>query len=177
VSAPRKRVRGLPAQIGDSVSRELARLGQAPAGSAGLAALVSAWPAAVGEAIARNAWPARVTRDGTLLVHTSSSTWAFELGMLQESVRSSLGELAPPRLRFVVGPVPEPGAGTPPQREPNKERSLHEVPGHAVARGAEMAREIEDPDLREAVARVAAASLAAAARRGGPTGPSDTLHR
>ena len=39
---------------------------------------VAAWPSAVGEEIARNAWPARFARDGTLIVNTRDSVWAFE---------------------------------------------------------------------------------------------------
>ena len=45
-------------RIGENVKRELGRFGPA----AGMADLVTAWPAAVGEQIARNAWPARIAR-------------------------------------------------------------------------------------------------------------------
>ena len=62
-------------RIGNEVERELGRFGPA----AGMAELLRAWPDAVGEEIARNAWPARIARDGTLHVATSSSAWAFEL--------------------------------------------------------------------------------------------------
>ena len=67
-----------PERIGDGVKRELGRFGAAGA----MAEVVEAWPALVGEQIARNAWPARIARDGTLHVATSSSAWAFELGQL-----------------------------------------------------------------------------------------------
>ena len=67
--------RSLPEPLGGDVRRQLARLG--PAGDT--VEIAAAWPAAVGRAIAANAWPARVSRDGTLHVSTSSSTWAFEL--------------------------------------------------------------------------------------------------
>ena len=63
-------------RIGDDVRRELGQLG--PGGA--IADVVAAWPEAVGDSIARNAWPARIARDGTLHVATSSSAWAFELG-------------------------------------------------------------------------------------------------
>jgi predicted nucleic acid-binding Zn ribbon protein len=62
-------------RLGDDVQRALGRLG--PGSSIG--ALVEAWPAAVGEDVARHAWPARMSRDRTLIVNTSSSAWAFEL--------------------------------------------------------------------------------------------------
>src|SRR5919198_5131115 len=88
------------------IAREVARFGPV----SGLAPLVQAWPDAVGEAIARNAWPARIARDGTLHVHTSSSAWAFELGQLEatllERLRAAVGEGTPPRLRFAVGNLP-----------------------------------------------------------------------
>ncbi len=78
-------------RIGDDVTRELGRLG--PGG--GMAAIVKAWPRAVGPAIAENAWPARVARDGTLHVATSSSVWAFELLQLERELLERLaGELA-----------------------------------------------------------------------------------
>ena len=94
-------------RVGDDVTRELSRFGAAP----GLAPIVEAWPAAVGEDLARNAWPARLGRDGTLLVHTRSSAWAFELGQLESRIRDALGTVAPRRLRFAVGLLPEPSPG------------------------------------------------------------------
>jgi hypothetical protein len=146
-------------RIGIEVERELARGGARDA--LPLAAVTRAWPAAVGETVARNAWPARMARDGTLLVNTSSSTWAFELDRLaeavSESLRASLGESAPTRLRFAVGPVPEPD---------RRERSADRPPIAGVAspeverQAAEVAAAIDDPDLREMVARAARASLA-----------------
>ena len=146
-------------RIGDDVDRELRRFGP----QAAIGAVVEAWPAAVGHAIARNAWPARIARDGTLHVHASSSTWAFELGQLEPTLRARLGELlgerVPPRLRFAVGPVPEPAAerATDTPREPPRVRPEH----HAEAAG--LVAGIENEELREAVARAAAASLARAA--------------
>lgn len=96
--------------IGRDVEDELRRLG--PGGA--IADAVAAWPEAVGPGIAANAWPARIGRDGTLHVTTSSSAWAFELTHLAEDVRGrlaeQLGETAPARLRFAPGRLPEPGA-------------------------------------------------------------------
>jgi predicted nucleic acid-binding Zn ribbon protein len=62
-------------RVGADIARQLRRFGPA----AGMAPVVEAWPAAVGAEIARNAWPARITRDGTLHIHTQDSIWAFEL--------------------------------------------------------------------------------------------------
>jgi hypothetical protein len=150
-------------RIADDVARARARFGP----EARIAAVVEVWPAAVGAAIARNAWPARIGRDGTLHVHASSSAWAFELGQLELTLRDRLGGLlagaAPPRLRFAVGPVPEP----PPERseeaaaEPLQPRPEHLAQADALVAG------IANEELRERVARAAAASLArAAAGRG-----------
>ncbi len=79
-----------------------------------LAAVTRAWPTAVGQAIARSAWPQRLARDGTLHVTTVSSTWAFELGRMEEEIRAKLrdavGDATPPALRFAPGPVPSPAA-------------------------------------------------------------------
>jgi hypothetical protein len=148
------------------VRRELDRFGPIEGDTA---AIVRVWPHAVGETVARNAWPARISRDGTLLVHTASSTWAFELGRLAGTILTQLGaELgrgAPRALKFAVGPLPdtraEAGAKDPPA-------GLESTPQQR-AEAAEIAAGIEDDELRELVARAAAASLA----NGDRTSPDD----
>lgn len=164
---------GVPELLDATVRDQLDRLGGAPAGSAGISELVSAWPAAVGPGISRNAWPARVSRDGTLVVHVASSSWAFELSQLEHAVREKLGDLAPARLRFVVGPTPEPGG----ENVPEARRSVPSPSPETVRRAAEIAGEIEAVDLREAVARAAAASLSWAGSSAATTDPSDTIER
>src|SRR6188508_3404090 len=62
----------LPERLSDSVRDELERLDPGSGGTA-LTELLARWPGAVGDVVARNAWPARRTRDGIVLVHTSSS--------------------------------------------------------------------------------------------------------
>ena len=144
------------------IRRELRRFGPADAAAdaSGMVAIVRAWPAAVGETVARNAWPARLTRDGTLLVHASSATWAYELGRMAseilERLRAEASADAPPALRFVPGPIPEPAA------EPEERRSPTppEIAAEDRLGGAQIAAAIEDEELRETVARAAAASLA-----------------
>jgi hypothetical protein len=144
-----------PKTIGETVLEELGRFG--PAGAIG--DVVAAWPAAVGPAIAENAWPARVARDGTLVVTASASVWAFELTKLEERIRSRLAERlaerTPPRLRFVVGRLPERGA----EDVPTSSRTAPDVSEAARQAGREIAAGIEDAELRELVARAAAASL------------------
>jgi predicted nucleic acid-binding Zn ribbon protein len=144
-----------PQPIGEEVRRELGRFGP----QASMGAIVAAWPKAVGPAISENAWPARVARDGTLHVATSSSAWAFELTQLEETARArlveQLGKKAPPRLRFAAGRLPERGA----ESAPTSARDLRAAGPVERAEGARIAAPIEDPELRELVARAAAASL------------------
>lgn len=143
-------------RVGDEVRRELARFG--PAGAIG--ELVTAWPELVGEAIAANAWPARVSRDGTLYVHTADSVWAFELGqqapVIVERLRAKLGGNAPKALRFIPGHLPEPAATAPDERP----QQAIEPTAEERQKAAELASVIDDPELRERVARAVAVSLA-----------------
>jgi hypothetical protein len=145
-----------PERIGDDVRRQLGNFG--PSGA--IADVVAAWPGAVGESIARNAWPARIARDGTLHVSTSSSAWAFELGLLEEKLRERLAaELdtdAPVRLRFAPGPLPELSL---PEPQEARDRGVAVTEQHLQA-GEELAATISDENLRKVVAKAAAASLA-----------------
>ena len=145
-------------RISDAVHRELGRFGRGGA----IAEIVEVWPQAVGESIARNAWPARIARDGTLHVATSSSTWAFELGLLESDIRrrlaAALGKSAPESLRFAPGRLPEA------PREAAEKRPIAPVEPKAAEQleAERMAATIEDQNLRKVVARAAAASLARA---------------
>ena len=149
-------------RIGKEVERALAKTG----GGSGfeLVRIADAWPAAVGSAVARNAWPLRLGRDGTLHVATSSATWAFELDRLAvdlaERLQEALGPAAPRRFRFRPGPIPEP-PGSAEGSASASPRPL-EVPPDVAASAADLAAGIEDPELRERVARAARASLSRA---------------
>ncbi|HEX2045110.1 MAG TPA: DUF721 domain-containing protein [Gaiellaceae bacterium] len=147
--------------LGEDVRRELGRFGP----QARLGELVAAWPGAVGPAIAANAWPARIARDGVVHVATSSSAWAFELAQLEAAVRAKLAERLegdpPTALRFAPGHLPEAG----PESVGASKRKVPRPSPDDVAEAARLAAEIEDPTLREAVARAAAASLAVGAER------------
>jgi hypothetical protein len=145
-----------PERIGDDVKRELGRFGVAGA----IAEVVDAWPQLVGEQIARNAWPARIARDGTLHVATSSSAWAFELGQLApellERLRSRLGRAAPRALRFAPGKLPD-------TTDAEAERAARRVPEPGAEHlefAAALTEAIDDENLREVVAKTAAKSLA-----------------
>ena len=139
-------------RIRAAVQGELGRFGPAT----GMADLVAVWPEAVGEAIARNAWPARIARDGTLHVNALDSVWAFELQHRAPEIAERIGV---PAVRFVPGPVPEPE----PEAAVKAAQARVEPTERDRLQGAALAASIEDPDLREAVARAAAASLARAA--------------
>jgi Dna[CI] antecedent, DciA len=141
-------------RVRDAIRRELGRFGPAE----GMSPLVEAWPSAVGEVIARNAWPARLARDGTLHVHTTDSIWAFELKSRAEEIRDRLGELAPPRLAFAPGPIPEPVETLSEDAGPDV---VEPGPEH-VAEADSLTRVIRDEDLRKVVAKAAALSLAKA---------------
>jgi len=137
--------------VGGQVARELGRFGPA----SGMAPLVEAWPLAVGPEIARNAWPARLARDGTLHVHTQDSIWAFELTTRAAEIRARLGAVAPRRMSFAPGPLPEPSAASP---EQVRERPPEPTAEH-VAKAESLTRVIRDEELRKVVAKAAAASL------------------
>jgi len=138
-----------------AIRKEAKRIGL-PASSP----LVSLWPEMVGETIAANAWPARLNRKGVLQVNTSSSTWAFELKHLEPRIlsrlRESLADECPSELRFAPGPIP--GRGR--DNDPEGDTRAPEVGPDELLRGQRLAAPIEDAELRELVARAAAASLA-----------------
>jgi hypothetical protein len=148
-------------RLGENARHVLAAAGAPEAGA--LHEIARVWPSAVGETIARNAWPARMRRDGSLHVATTSSAWAFELSRLAEDVlarlHEPLGEEAPKRLTFAPGPVPAAGNCGP---EPPVSVDI-DPPGPEERRAAaELATQISDPELRQLVARAAAASLSRA---------------
>jgi Dna[CI] antecedent, DciA len=140
-------------RVGDSVAHELSRFGSV---GAGMEPLVEAWPPAVGDEIARNAWPARLGRDGTLHVHTRDSIWAFELTSRAEEIRSRLGNVAPARVAFAAGPLPE----LAPHVSEQGRRSSRDPTSAQRAEAESLTRGIHDPELREIVAKTVAASLA-----------------
>jgi hypothetical protein len=142
-------------RLRDTVAREVGALGEIP----GMADLVAAWPTAVGKEIARHAWPARLARDGTLHVAAADSAWAYELTQLGPTLLERLGPLAPKRLKFAPGLIPESDLG-----DARTELSRPAEPSPEARRqAAEFASPIADEELRELVARAAAASLARAA--------------
>ena len=128
-----------------------------------LADVTRLWPEIVGDAIARASWPQRISRDGTLQVAAASSTWAFELGLLGDQILAKLaaeiGTGAPTAIRFAPGPVPAPPAPLPSEAaaEPL------EIDDETRLLADELTAGMSDAELRETIARAAAASLARAA--------------
>lgn len=131
--------------LGSEIRAELSRFGP----QAGMAELVERWPAIVGESIARNAWPARISKDGTVQVHTADSVWSFELGHRAAEIAERLGV---PRVRFAPGPLPEPDpvvSATPITASPEDEE-----------RARAIASSIEDEKLRKHVQKAVSLGLA-----------------
>jgi hypothetical protein len=133
--------------LGEQIRAELQRVGA----DSGAGDAVATWPAAVGEEIARNAWPARTQPDGTLVVHVRDAIWGFELTQRASEISARLP--GRPRLRFTPGPLPD----APP--EPGPEPPVEASPEHEREAAALVAG-IEDPNLRESVAKVIKAALA-----------------
>ena len=135
--------------LGDQIRAELRRVGA----DSGAGDVATAWPAVVGEEIARNAWPARTQPDGTLVVHVRDAIWGFELTQRAGEISGRLP--GRPRLRFVPGPLP---AATPEASAPAPAEASPEQTREAAA----LAAGIEDPKLRESVAKAIKAALAQA---------------
>jgi len=146
-------------RLGREVERELARGGSRDA--IPLAAVTAAWPEAVGDAVSRKAWPLRLGRDGTLHVAAASATWANELSLLQDEILAALCARldveTPSAIRFAVGPIPEPER--PLELPDDTAPGTLDVPPEVEREAAAAAAEIDDPELRELVARAARASL------------------
>jgi hypothetical protein len=96
-----------------------------------------------------------------LHVSTSSASWAFELTHLAPEIlvrlRETLGDDAPPKLRFAPGNLPARGQ----EAEPEETRHGPEVGAELKQAADDLASCIDDDELRELVARAAALSLAA----------------
>jgi hypothetical protein len=132
--------------LGTEIRAEMHRVGaDSGAGNVG-----TAWLAAVGAEIARNAWPARTQADGTLVVHVRDAIWGFELTQQATEISGRLP--GRPRLRFVPGELPDMAPDLPPPRRP-------EATPEQVRAAASLAATIEDPNLRESVAKVIKAAL------------------
>ena len=135
--------------LGEQVRAELRRVGA----DSGAGDVVADWAATVGDEISRNAWPVRTQPDGTIVVHVRDAVWGFELTQRASEISERLP--GRPRLRFVPGPLPDPARRTPPA-PPVEATPEHARDAAAIASG------IEDPRLRESVAKAIEVGLARA---------------
>lgn len=162
----RRRRRADPAPAAQVLSRFRRRSG-APAGGGALARIAAAWPGVVGAPVAAHSAPMRCTRAGVLSVACSSASWAHELSARREDILARLAAACPAEgltgIRFAVADHAFGGEGAataPPPLAPTPS-AADRASGRAAAQG------VEDPRVRELVARAAAA---AAARQSGPSG-------
>jgi hypothetical protein len=137
-------------------SRQPSTLAELLAGSSILGARtahigLADWQRAVGPRLAQKALPERLS-DGVLTVRVPSSTWAQELSFLSDVVLERLRAAghAVQRLRFQVH------ASAQPAERPLTTVRRAEIP----ARLHESIEQLEDPELRRAIAEAAAYSLA-----------------
>ncbi|WP_254432524.1 DUF721 domain-containing protein [Magnetospirillum sp. SS-4] len=118
-------------------------------------ALVVDWPAIVGSAVASHTLPVRIRFppkervDGTLTVKVDSGAFALEVQHLEplilERINGYFGWKAVARLKLAQGPLPEPRKPRPAAPPPSA------PPGPVLL---EKLAGVEDPDLREALARL-----------------------
>ena len=147
-----------PAAIADLVGRATRRFTHA--GDPVLTSVRAAWAEASGPGTVNHAYPTRRSRAGVVTVACTDAVWAQELDMrgdeLMDRLATILGDPnAVGGLRFVVAdhaiPQPDPG--------PVVAVDLPPPSPNAAAAGARAAESIEDPALRDLVARAAARSM------------------
>ena len=123
------------------------------------ATVVTDWPAIVGAALARYSAPERLKADGTLVVRVAHAAAALELQHLEpvvlDRIATYFGFRAASRLALRQGPLPA-------RPEPARLRPRAPLSGPALGAVAE----VEDADLRQALARLGAAVAADAPGRG-----------
>lgn len=137
-----------------------------------LVRLKAEWSAIVGQPWAQTSWPTALGRDGTLKLRVLPAA-ALDLQhrapLVVERINLYFGRPVAIRLAFVQGPLPlppPPAAAAPPRPLPA---------GAAQALDRDLAQ-IADPGLREALARLGRAVLAAQAETpGGPASPETDI--
>jgi hypothetical protein len=114
------------------------------------------WRAAVGPRIAEQAVPISL-EGGTLLLRTTSSTWASELSMLSEVILERLAEhgVQATQLRFRVGRLELPA-------RPVERRAVRVVPAPIPLPEtlSDRVATVPDEELRDEIARAASQALA-----------------
>ncbi|MGE5181140.1 MAG: DciA family protein [Acidobacteriota bacterium] len=128
--------------------------------------LFAEWPAFVGDKVGARTRPDAIL-DRTLIVEVATSSWLHELRLLRPKIVSDLlDKLGMPRLfddiRFVLAgerrrraPTVRPAARRPP---PPPRGPFPPATGAALREILEAAAKVEDPELRELIARVRVAN-------------------
>lgn len=119
-------------------------------------ALVVDWPAIVGSAVAAHTLPLRIKfppkerGEGTLEIKVASSAFATEIQHLEplilERINGHFGWKAVARLKLRHGPLP--------QRAPTRAAAADPMAGPLPERAQAALDRVEDPDLRDALARL-----------------------
>lgn len=115
------------------------------------------WDHTVSERIARNARPVKLA-NGTLVIHTSTASWAQELSFFEADLLASVRKKVPAvrRLRIYMGPMPPAPTRPDPPAVKVLPIEIGELPGD-IARA--LAR-VGDDSLREALTRAVCTCLA-----------------
>lgn len=147
-----------PSSIGDLLGRATRRL--ARGSDSVLTSVRAAWPEASGPGTVNHAYPIRRSRAGVVTVACTDAVWAQELDMRTDELLDRLGRIlgdpdAVAGLRFVVADhaIPEPDPG------PRPARDLPPPAPDSMAAAEAMVTGIDDPELRDLVARAAARSI------------------
>ena len=147
-----------PASINDLLGRATRRF--AKGSDSVLTSVRAAWAEASGPGTVNHAYPIRRSRAGVVTVACADAVWAQELDMRTDELMGRLARIlgdpdAVAGLRFVVAdhaiPSPDPG--------PREAVDLPPPAPDSVAAGEAVAQSIDDPALRDLVARAAARSI------------------
>ncbi len=151
--------RSLGFSIGKAANKALRQRGFA------VAEVLTRWPAIVGEQLARHSSPERLTfptgkPDGATLRLRVAAGFAPEVQHLApliiERLNTFYGYRAVDRLKIIQGPIPPPAA--------QPERVIPPLDQEGETQLAALTQGIEDPRLRDAVARLGRSLLAGPAK-------------
>ena len=154
MSGARRRDPAAALRLPATISGDIARSGPPDLGP--VRRVMEVWSEVVGDALARVAQPARISGDGTLIVHANDASWAHALTLEQRTILRRLAEHlaadAPTRIKVEVGVVVlPPETPSPPAARP--------ISAEAERRAEEMTEDVTDPRLRAALRRAIAVSL------------------
>ncbi len=139
----------LPSSLGAEIA------GSMPGDLGPVRRIADVWTEVVGEGLARVAQPARVTRDGTLIVHAADASWVHALTLEERTILRKLDARmagdGPTGLKVEIGPI-----SVAPQ--PVEHPPIEILPA-AQARADELTETVADPALRASLNRAIALTL------------------